>query len=249
MYTGEDEFGQPLTNQWFTTTHWTVVLAAKGSGSPHSAEALNHLCRTYWGALYACARRQGRSPADAADLTQEFFVRFLEKEFLKGVDPNKGKFRSFLLKAFNHFIADEWKYSHAQKRSGSHPVISIDADEWETCYGHELASDATPEKIFERRWALALFEQALARLRNEYMKNEKGQKFELLKQFLSSPSNDGAFAAAATKLGSSKATLSVQVHRLRKRYGRMVRDEVARTVASTDEVEEELRHLLDILSE
>jgi RNA polymerase sigma-70 factor (ECF subfamily) len=249
MSNGKTEVRLPLTNQRFNTTHWTVVLTAKRSGSPDAAEALEHLCSTYWGALYAFARRQGRSSADAADLTQAFFARFLEKEFLKDVDREKGKFRSFLLKALNHFLADEWRHAHAQKRAGSHPVVSIDTDDWEARFGHELAYDTTPEKLFERRWAMTLFEQALTRLRNEAVGTGKSREFDLLKEFLSSPSSDGVYAIAAGTLGVSEGAVAVQVHRLRKRYGQLVREAVARTVASADEVEEELRHLLDVLGD
>ena len=163
-------------------------------------------------------------------------------------DRAKGKFRSFLLKTLNHFLADEWRHAHAAKRAGSHPAISINAEEWETRYGHELASDATPEKLFERRWAMALFDQALARLHDESVQAGKGRQFDLLKEFLSSASNEGAYAAMANQLGLSSGTIAVQVHRLRKRFGELVREEVAHTLTNREEVEEELRHLLNVLS-
>lgn len=239
----------PLTNQWFTTTHWTVVLAAKKSSSPGHTEALNYLCHTYWAALYGYVRRQGHSPADAADLTQAFFLHFLEKQFLQDVNAQKGKFRSFLLKALNHFLADEWKYHHAQKRSGSHATISINTDDWEARHGHELVSAITPEKLFERRWAITLFDQVLRRLRDEAVQTGKAREFDLLKEFLSSRSSAGAYATAAGKLGLSEGAVAVHVHRLRKRYGQLVRQYVAQTVADPNEVEEELRHLLNVLSE
>ena len=248
MTAPEQQLAAPLTDQRFASTHWSVVLAAQGPESPDAAEALERLCRTYWGALYAYARRRGHSPADAADLTQAFFARFLEKQFLKDVDRRKGKFRSFLLKALNHFLADEWRHAHAEKREGAHAMISINAEEWETRYGHELASDLTPEKLFERRWALALFDQALAQLRDESVRAGNGRQFELLKDFLSSPTGEGAYATAAAELGLSPATIAVQVHRLRRRYGELVRNEVAQTVVNPAEVEGELRHLLDVLS-
>jgi len=248
MSEAEQQLATPLTNQQFASTHWSVVLAAQGADSSQAAEALERLCRTYWGALYAYVRREGHPAANAADLTQAFFARFLEKDFLHNVDRRKGKFRSFLLKALNHFLADEWRHAHAQKREGAHPAISIDADDWETRYGHELASDLTPEKLFERRWAMALFDQALARLREESVRAGNGRQFDLLKDFLSSPASEGAYATAAAELGLSSGTIAVQVHRLRKRYGELVREEVAHTVAHPGEVEEELRHLMDVLS-
>jgi RNA polymerase sigma-70 factor (ECF subfamily) len=248
MSEAEHQVAAPLTDQRFATTHWSVVLAAKGPESPAAAEALERLCRTYWGALYAYVRRHGHSPADAADLTQAFFARFLEKQFLKDVDRRKGKFRSFLLKALNHFLADEWRHAHAEKCDGARPTISINADHWESRYGHELASDLTPEKLFERRWALALFEQALAHLGEESVRAGHSRQFEVLKDFLSRPTSEGAYATAAAELGLSPGTVAVQVHRLRKRYGELVREEVAHTVTHPGEVEQELRHLLGVLS-
>jgi len=247
MSEGEHQVPPPLTNQRFVTTHWSVVLASKASDARDADEALEQLCRTYWGALYGYIRRAGHPPADAADLTQAFFARFLEKEFIQDVDRQKGKFRSFLLKTLNHFLADEWRHAHAEKRAGSHPAISINAEDWETRFGHELASDLTPEKLFERRWAMALFEQALARVREESVQAGKGAQFELLKDFLSSASSDGAYATVANQLSVNPGTVAVLVHRLRKRYGELVREEIAHTVSSPDEVEAELRHLLGVL--
>jgi len=244
----EQPMAPPLTKQWFTTTHWSVVLSAQGPDSPDAAVALENLCRTYWAALYAYVRREGHPPADAEDLTQAFFARFLEKRFLQEVDRRKGKFRSFLLKTLHHFLVDEWRHAQAEKQGGSCPVISINAQEWETRYGHELASDLTPAKLFERRWAMTLFDQALRRLGEECVRAGKGRQFDLLKEFLSSPSNEGAYAEAAKKLGLSERAVAVQVHRLRRRYGELVREEVAHTVAGPEEVEEELHHLLDVLS-
>jgi RNA polymerase sigma-70 factor (ECF subfamily) len=248
MSEAESQPAAPLTNQRFATTHWSVVLTAQSPASPDAGEALEQLCRTYWGALYAYVRRAGHPPADAADLTQAFFARFLERDFLHAVNRQKGKFRSFLLKTLNHFLADEWRRAHAQKRAGAHPVLSIHAEDWETRHGHELTSDATPEKLFERRWALTLFGQALTRLRGEFHRAGKTAQFEVLKEFMSSASDDGAYAAAAAKLGINPGTVAVQVHRLRKRYGELVREEVAHTVSDPGEVEGELRHLLVVLN-
>jgi len=237
-----------LSDQRFATTHWSVVLAAQDPDSPAAAEALEKLCRIYWGALYAYARRRGHSPADAEDLTQGFFARFLDRHFVEHADRSRSKFRFFLLRTFNHFLVDEWRCAHAEKHEGAHPVISINADHWETHYGHELSTDLTPEKIFERRWAIALFDRALTRLGEESVAAGKGRQFDLLKEFLSSASSEGAYAEAAGQLGLRPAAVAVQVHRLRKRYGELVREEVAHTVAHPDEVDEELRHLLEVLS-
>jgi len=244
----EQPMALPLTNQWFTATHWSVVLSAQGPDSPDAAAALEKLCRTYWPALYAYIRRKGHSPADAADLTQAFFAHFLESRSLQHVDRRKGKFRSFLLKILNDFLVDEWRRAHARMRGGTGPVLSINAGEWETRYGHELASHLTPEKHFERRWAMTLLDQALVRLRRESVAAGKARQFDLLKEFLSSPSSEGEYASVADQLGLRPGTVAVQVHRLRQRYGDLVREEVANTVVSLDEVDEEMRHLVDVLS-
>jgi len=232
-----------------TTTQWTVVLVAREATSRNAAAALEHLCRTYWAALYAYARHRGRSAADAGDLTQAFFARFLEKRFSSGVKRRQEKCRSYFLKAFNHFLADEWRRVDARNRAGTFQVISISTDEWESRYERDPASDATPEDFFERRWARALFDHALARLRHEVEQAGKYREFDLLKEFISPRREVRAYAAAARNLGLSEAAVAVHVHRFRKRYGQLVRDEVARTVGNADEVEEELSHLLDILGE
>lgn len=209
---------------------------------------MEELCRTYRPAVYTYLRREGHQPADAEDLTQGFFERFLEKRFIDDVDRHKGKFRSFLLKALNHFVADEWRRCHADKRGGSRPLISIEAAEWETRYCDELVCEQTPEGSYERRWALTLFEQALAQLREEFTQAGKQDQFELLKGFLSNPTPDGAYDTPAAQLNVSPTSVAVLVHRLRNRYAELVRQEVAHTVADPSEVEEELRHLLAVLS-
>jgi RNA polymerase sigma-70 factor (ECF subfamily) len=163
------------------------------------------------------------------------------------VDRSKGKFRSFLLKSLNHFLVDEWRRDHAQKRGGSQPALSLDTDDWEKNFAHELKSDITPEKLFERRWALALFEEALSRLRDEFLKSGKEREFDLLKEFLGQSSTDGSYSNAAGKLELDENTVAVRVHRLRRRYAQMVREEVARTVVETDEIDTELNHLLNVI--
>jgi RNA polymerase sigma-70 factor (ECF subfamily) len=237
-----------LPDQRFATTHWSVVLAAQDPGSPDAAEALETLCQTYWGTIYVYARHRGHSPDDAADLTQGFFAHFLDRHLVDHADRNRGGFRSFLLRTFNHFQVDEWRRAHAEKRGGAHPVLSINADEFEAKYGRELSTDLTPEKVFERRWAIALFDRALTRLDEECVAAGKARQFDLLKEFLSSASSKGAYAAAAGQLGLPLEAVAVQVHRLRRRYGKLVREEVAHTVAGPEDVDEELHHLLDVLS-
>ena len=220
-------------------------MAAGEPGSPSAAEALEKLCRTYWYPLYAYVRRKGHSPHDAQDLTQGFFARLLQRNFLENVTPQKGRFRSFLLAALNHFRSDEWDKARAEKRGGGQVLISLDDHNAEALYLLEPDSGATAEMLFEQRWALALLAQALARLREEFAATDKTREFDQLKVFLSAPTSDGAYAAAAIKLVMPIETVTVKVHRLRQRYGELIRAEIAHTVASPADIEEEMRHLFD----
>ena len=231
----------------FVTTHWSVIVGAGDPASPEVDASLEKLCRTYWPAIYAYIRRQGRSRSEASDLTQSYFARFLQKQYLNDVHRSKGKFRSFLLKSLNHFLVDEWRRDHALKRGGSQLALSIDTDDWEKNFGHELKSDITPEKLFERRWTLMLFEEAMSRLRDELVDSGKEREFDLLKEFLGQSSTDGSYSVAAVKLGLTEKTVAVRVHRLRRRYAQLVREEVASTVVETDEIDAELNHLLNVI--
>jgi RNA polymerase sigma-70 factor (ECF subfamily) len=231
--------------QAFATTHWSVVLAAQQSDSSQAAAALEKLCRTYWYPLYAFLRREGRSPHDAQDLTQAFFAHLLARSFLDNVGPQKGKFRSFLLAALNHFLSDEWDKARAAKRGGGQTFISIDDHNAEEMYLLEPDASAPAEKIFEQRWALTLLAQALARLREEFAAAGKIREFDHLKVFLSTLTSDGAYDAVAAKLGLAVDAVAVKVHRLRQRYGELIRAEIAHTVASPADIEEELGHLFD----
>ena len=229
----------------FTATHWSVVLAARDGTSMQAARALEKLCRTYWYPLYAYVRRKGSSAHDAQDLTQGFFAHLLQRSFLENVGPQKGKFRSFLLAALNHFLSDEWDKSRAAKRGGGQTFISLDDDNAEELYLSEPDSAITAEKIFEQRWALTLLAQALARLRDEFTAAGKTREFDHLKVFLSTPTSDGAYDAVAVDLEMPAATVAVKVHRLRQRYGELIRAEIADTVASPADLEEEMAHLFD----
>lgn len=232
----------------FATTHWSVVLSARDEDSPDAATALEKLCRTYWYPLYAFVRRRGHGVEDAQDLTQAFFQRVLEKNYLEAVDRRKGKFRSFLLAAFNHFLADEWDRARAEKRGGGQAVISLDATVAEDRYQIEPADDSDPEKIYERRWAMTLLEQVLVKLASEYAAAGKAGQFGELKGFLLHEQASGSYAEAAKRLEMTEGATRVAVHRLRQRYGELFREEIAHTVASPDEIEEEVRHLLTVLS-
>ena len=232
----------------FHTTMWTVVLSAARNDTSRAQDALSHLCRAYWYPLYAYVRRQGHAPHDAQDLTQEFFARLLEKNYLETVDRAKGKFRSFLLASLKHFLANEWDKSRAKKRGGGKTLVPLDAQSAESRYGLEPADHMTAEKIFERRWALTLLEQVLARLRAEHESSGKLAQFEQLKCCLTGDRDSLPYVEIAGKIGISEGAVKVAVHRLRQRYREVLRAEIAETVAGPEEVEDELRHLFSVLS-
>lgn len=234
----------------FVTTHWSVVLAARG-GSPQAGEALAQLCRAYWYPLYAYARRRGHDHHTAQDLTQEFFARLLEKHWLDGVAPEKGRFRTFLLAAANHFIANEWRRAQASKRGGGQPIVSLEETQaGEHRYACEPAlSDGTSERAFDRAWAAAVLDTALTRLKQEYAARNKAAEFEEWKVFLTREATNQDCAASAGRLGLSAGAVTVAVHRLRERYGDLLREAVAHTVYDAAEVDGELRYLFALLNE
>ena len=238
-----------LAPAWqFTSTHWSVVLAAGGTASPAADSALEQLCRTYWPPLYAFARRRGHPPHDAQDLTQEFFARLLEKDFLQAVDRSKGRFRSFLLAAMEHFLAKEWRRTRAQKRGGGFTFISTDAESAEQLYLQVPASTLTPERLFDQQWAVTLLDQTLNRLRAEFVATGKEAVFEGIKIFLTGEKRAASYAELAVTLGTTEAALKMAVSRMRRRYGELLRAEISSTVSGPEEVEEELRALFGALS-
>jgi RNA polymerase sigma factor (sigma-70 family) len=232
----------------FATTHWSVVLASAQGDSPQAAVALEQLCRSYWYPLYAFVRRQGHSPEDAEDLLQAFFARFLEKRYLDDVDRSRGRFRSFLLAALKHFLADEWDKATAVKRGGRVQFFSLDSQAAESRYWEEPASDLTPEKLYEQRWACVLLERVLQQLEQDSAEAGKGHFFEALKSFLVGESRSLSYAELAAQLGVSEAALKMKVQRLRHRYQRLLREEIAQTVASPEEVDGEIHYLFRVLS-
>ena len=233
---------------WFTTTHWSVVRAAGDRASPQADAALEKLCRTYWYPLYAYIRRRGFGEHDAEDLAQEFFARLLAKNYPGQADPRKGKFRSFLLLTLNHFLSDERAKAATQKRGGGETVLSLDAPQAEERYRLEPVDEATPEKIFERRWAQGVLDQAVARLREEYVAAGKDRVFDVLHGFQPGEQATLSYAEAAAQLGVSEAAVKTLIHRLRQRHQQLVREEVAHTVTTAAEVDEELRHLIAVIS-
>lgn len=230
------------SNAVFATTQWSLVVLAGDRASPDSQAALETLCRNYWYPLYAFARRRGSSPDDAADLTQEFFSRLLEKEFLQAADREKGRFRSFLLTVFKRFLSKEHDRAMTQKRGGDRLRISIDARTGEQRYGFEPADDWTPEALFERRWALTLLEQVMEKLHGEYKDKDKLLLFELAKPLLVGSGASG-YAEIVRRLDMTDSAARVAVHRLRERYRELLRQEVAHTIREPDAVEDELNHL------
>jgi len=219
-------------------------VAAGGRNSPAAAEALENLCRTYWYPLYAYLRRRGYEAPDAEDLTQEFFARLLEKDFPAGITPEGGKFRSYLLTALNHFLVNEWKSRQASKRGGGKRLLSWDELGAEDRYRLEPAEQMTPEKLFERRWASALLDQVRKRLQAEYAADGKTRFYEPLQACLTGAERLLPYADLAAQLGLSESGVKMAVHRLRRRYGELLRLEIGQTVSRPEEIEEELRCLI-----
>lgn len=246
--TERKEDSVPPAGANFCATHWTVVLAAGGTDSTQAHDALEKLCRAYWPPIYAFVRRQGYNPHDAQDLTQGFFARLLDKNCIADADRSKGRFRSFLLGTLKHFLANEWDRANAQKRGGGQVLIPIDVQSAETSCGIEPADNLTADKVYERRWALTLLDQVLRRLRQDYVNDGKEALFEQLKQTLTEGSRTVPYLEIAARLGTSEGAIKVAVHRLRGRYRELLRAEIASTVASTEEVEDEIKNLFAALS-
>jgi RNA polymerase sigma-70 factor (ECF subfamily) len=242
-----DSSEQPARTGAFTTTHWSVVLAAADAGSPRQAEALEKLCRTYWYPLYAYARQCGNIAADAQDLTQSFFAHFLEKDRVSRANPERGRFRSFLLMLFKNYLTNEWHRARAQKRGGGQTIFSLDAAAAEGRYVLEPTESVTPVRAFEKAWAVSTLEQALARLRQEYADAGKAALYEKLNPFLLGEKPAETSAELARQLEMSEAALRMAVTRMRQRCRAALRHEVAHTVERPEDADDELRHLLAVL--
>src|SRR6266705_622291 len=245
MTNGQTMHTLPGSSQ-FPTTRWTLVVAA---GAPHRKEArsaLVSLCEGYWYPLYAYLRRHGYPADQAQDLTQDFFMRVLEGRYLDRADPEKGRFRSFLLTSLKFFVADEEDRYCAHKRGGG-AVLPLEFSSGEERYQREPAHDETPERIFERRWALSVLDRVVDRLRNEFVQHGRSEHFERLKVFLLGQS-DAPYAALAREIHTSEGALKVAIHRLRKRYRELFRQEIADTVADPAEVEYEHRFMAAVLT-
>jgi RNA polymerase sigma-70 factor (ECF subfamily) len=232
----------------FATTHWTAVLTA-GSGHPqHAQQALEELCRTYWYPLYVYARRRGHSREDAEDLTQGFFTRLLEKNFLEGVTADRGKFRAFLLMALKRYMANEWDRARAEKRGGGMLPLSLDWQDADTRYQINPADHLSPDKLYDRAWAVVILERVVVRLQQEQDADGKTEQYAQLRPFLMMGKAEIPYAQAAEKLKMTDGAVRVAVHRLRKRYRELLRDEVAQTLENPAQAEEEMRVLVAALS-
>jgi RNA polymerase sigma-70 factor (ECF subfamily) len=237
---------ESASNRIFATTHWSVVLAAGGDSSPAAREALERLCRSYWFPLYGYVRSKGFGPHDAEDLTQEFFTKFLASDALRMVSQERGRFRAFLLASLNHFLANEWDRLRAQKRGSGQRTLSFDAASAEERLLIEPATHLTPDLLYERRWAVALLDTVLGRLRAEMIAAGKASLFDALRPFLTDAAGTMSYPEAAARLAMTEAATRKSVQRLRQRYRELLREEVAHTVGAPHEVEEELRHLLSV---
>jgi RNA polymerase sigma-70 factor (ECF subfamily) len=231
----------------FYTTHWSLIAAAAGQEGTASQAALEELCRAYWYPIYAFVRRRGHSAEDARDLAQEFFRTLLEKGYLADADPDRGRFRAFLLTAVARFLSKERDKAAALKRGGGQPLLSIDFDDGETRYQREPSHEWTPERIFTRRWALTLLDRTLAVLRSEHEQAGKLPQYEALKVFLTGESGTPLLRQVAVDLGLTEGAVKVAVHRLREKYRQALRAQIAQTVATPEDVDDELRHLLAAL--
>jgi RNA polymerase sigma factor (sigma-70 family) len=230
----------------FPTTRWTLVIAAADPQRKEARSALVSLCEGYWYPLYAYIRRRGYPADQAHDLTQQFFIRLLEGRYLDRADPEKGRFRSFMLTSLKFFVADEGDRQRAHKRGGG-AVVPLEISSGEDRYQREPSHDETPERIFERRWALSVLDRVVEKLRNEFVHHGRSEHFERLKVFLLGQS-DAPYAALAREMNTSEGALKVAIHRLRKRYRELFRQEIADTVADPAEVESELRFLAAVLT-
>jgi len=242
-----ESVGQPL----FATTHWSVVLAAADCDHPEATAALERLCRTYWYPLYVYVRRRGYGPEDAQDMTQQFFALLLQKEYFRLADPARGRFRTFLLHALDNFVINEWKKAHRVKRGGGVALLALDLPGAENLYASEAGSTLSPESAYDKRWALTLLEHVMASLRLQYADAGKGPLFDALASQLWG--NDGSAGQKSLRtlgagLGMTEGATRVALHRLREKFRQLLKAEVGLTVARPEEIDQEVRYLLRVVS-
>lgn len=233
-------------NRQFATTQWSIVRAVNNDNIAAANSALQELCQTYWYPLYTYVRRQGNDANTAADLTQAFFADLLQREDLKKVDPELGKFRSFLLAALKHFLLNQWDKAKAQKRGGDKIILSLDFGEADQRYRHEPAHAQTPDMIYQKQWAKTLLERVTDKLRAEFAEKGKAHQFDKFHKFLSGKNNEETLGEAAAQLSMSEVAVKVAVHRMRQRFGEILRTEIANTVSSEEDVDREIEQLFDL---
>jgi RNA polymerase sigma-70 factor (ECF subfamily) len=238
--------GSP-TGKYFSTTHWSVVLEAGQKDAPGAEKALERLCQTYWYPLYVFIRRKGHPPHDAQDLTQEFFARFLEKNYVSLADQSRGKFRTFLLRSLEHFLINEWTKAQTAKRGGPHKTLSWDEQEAERRFSAEAVDGIPPDKAFEKRWAMSLLDEVMAQLGTEFSGTDKRRLYEALKGSVMGDQSTVSYQEIGASQGMAEGAVKVAAHRMRQRYRELLRAEVGRTVATSAEVDEELRYLAGVL--
>jgi RNA polymerase sigma-70 factor (ECF subfamily) len=232
----------------FATTQWNLVMAAGQQSSPDSRSALESLCQTYWYPLYAYVRRRVQDSSEAQDLTQAFFSQLLEKNYVGQAAPDRGRFRAFLLTAFKNFLSKQWEKDKAQKRGGGRAPISLDFETGDSRYRIEPATNLTAEQLYEKQWALTLLDRIMKRLEEELADAGQSDRFGVLKEFLVGDHAGLTYAGAAAELNTTEAAAKMAAHRLRRRYRELLRDEIAQTVSSPEEVDEEIRELFAVLA-
>jgi len=242
---GQLSDARPSSADHFATTHWSLVLAAGDRRHAEADQALERLCRAYWPPLYAYVRRRVRDVHEAQDLTQAFFERLLEKQFLAQAERERGRFRAFLITAFQHFLANEWDKARTQKRGGHVTHVEFDFDRYESV-ASATADEWTAERVYERQWAIALLQRVMDRLQREMERNGQARQFQALREFIGGA--PGSYATPATELGMSEAAARMAASRLRSRYRELLKEEIAHTVGSADEVEDEIRQLFAAVS-
>jgi RNA polymerase sigma-70 factor (ECF subfamily) len=232
----------------FATTHWSVVLEAGDGSSPQAEAALTRLCHTYWLPVYAFVRKRGHSPEHAQDLTQAFFANFLEKQHVTKANRERGRFRSFLMTSVENFLRNENDRAQAQKRGGGRQLISLDEQDAETRYLCEPTTESDPAKAFEQRWAATLLEMVLKHLQAEFGETGRGDLFEALQAHLWGDSDSTPYPELAERFGLTLANVKITAHRLRQRYRELLREEIAHTVALPSQIDDEIRHLMQVVS-
>lgn len=230
------------SHQRFATTRWSMVVAARDESSTTAEKALAELCETYWPPLYAFARQSGRQAADAQDLTQAFFTSLLNNQLLETAESRRGRFRTYLLTAFTRFAASQWRHETAQKRGGGVKTISLDFERLEA---ESPRSATSPEVLFQRRWAVAVLEQVVTRLEAEYASKGKQPLFDQLRNLLVPGDAPASYQEIARTLGTSEGAIKIAAHRLKQRYRELLRSQIAETVASPAEIDEEIRDLMN----